>query len=109
MLFRILVTALTLTSIAGCSSLPQSPINVVPHDTAYLTNCRLLGDVTLPLVSTFKYPPGNQSDKFESSLANEALKEFPQADHVSWSGVDIVGAYPFQKYKATGTALRCYE
>ena len=83
-------------------------------DTAYLTNCRLLGDVTLPLVSTFKYPPGNQSDKFESNLANEALKEFPEADHVSWSGVewsgvDIVGAHPFQKYKAAGTALRCHE
>ena len=109
MLLRILVATLTLTFIAGCSSLPQSPINVVPHDTAYLTNCRLLGDVALPLVSTFKYPPGNQSDKFESSLANEVLKEFPEADHVSWSGVDIVGAYPFQKYKAAGTALRCYE
>ena len=96
--------------LAGCNSnLPKIPINVVPHDTAYLTNCRLLGDVTLPLVSTFKYPPGNQSDKFKSSLASEALKEFPEADHVSWSGLDIVGAYPFQKYKASGTVLRCYQ
>jgi len=109
MLIRILIIALTLVFIASCSSRPQSPINVVPHDTAYLTNCQLLGDVTLPLVSTFKYPPGNQSDKFESSLASAALKEFPEADHVSWRGVVIVGAYPFQKYKASGTVLKCYQ
>ena len=104
MLLRTLVIALTLIFIAGCtSSFPKSPINVVPNDTAYLANCEALGFVTLPLVSSFKSKPSSQE------LAFTVAEEFPSADHAIWSEVTSVGTYPLSKWKATGTALRCYR
>jgi hypothetical protein len=89
--------------LAGCtSSFPKSPINLV-SDTAYLANCEALGFVTLPLVSAFKSKPSSEELKFT------VAEEFPSADHAIWSEVTLVGTYPLSKWKATGTALRCYQ